>query len=137
MTGVSQINTNIAQDEIQKQDKLFVVSNNPVVDAGVWGGIGAASGAIAQTIMEKRLINNKDLLDSRIKELEKDIFEKTKSDKVLNNAKKALEVYKKGKINFGNIGRLALFMGALSFIPSLLIDSIIWSSKKHDKTNEK
>lgn len=133
--------TNTSNSEAQNRNSNFNVFNkNPMTDAVIWGAVGAAGGAGGDYIIQSRVLTNTEKLNSKIKNLEKDIAEISKQEndkhieKHIKNLQHELDCLKNNKINPKGIRNTAILLGLITFVPQLIINyTILDGEKVYDK----
>lgn len=125
---------NISQSANKPQkNNFFLFSQNPVVDAAVWGATGVAGGTLASVIIQKKTFNNQDKFTKAIAST-KEQLKNCKSPKSLKKIEHDLYCLNNKKLNYKSMGRLALVTGLICFVPQLIINLCIAGGQKaYDK----
>ncbi len=129
---------NKADNINNKKSKLYFFSSNPITDAFVWGGLGAAAGAGIDIYNQKKLLKNESKVNYKIEDITKEIAEYTKNNLNIKKLEYSLECLKNKKINLNSVKNWAIGVGIVSFIPQLIGNVLFWTGKKgYDRIKQK
>ena len=117
-----------------RENKSYLFSANPVADAFVWGGFGAAAGAGVGVYNQRKLLKNKPRLDSAIDGIKRQIEEYKKHNKSVKKLNYSLKCLQNKKINWNSVKNWALAIGVITLLPQLICNTLMWIGKKgYDK----
>ena len=112
----------------------YLFSANPVADAFIWGGAGAAAGAGYGFYSQHKLLKDKARVDSAIEGITSQIEVYKKHNKSIKKLEYSLKCLKNNKINLNSVKNWAVAIGVIAFIPQLICNTLMWAGKKgYDK----
>ncbi len=108
--------------------------SNPLADAFVWGGIGAAAGAGYGLYSQHKLLKDKTRVDSAIEGITSQIEAYKKCSKNTRKLEYSLKCLKNNKINLNSVKNWAIAIGIVALVPQLICNTLMWAGKKgYDK----
>lgn len=140
---INNMSTTSINADTNKQ-KIFLFSNNAFVDAGVQGGVGAIAGAGISLYNQHRTLKNPEKLQVKINKLEEVLVQLSKCEqsnrmnKKIKNLQGDITLLKEGKYNLGSMKNIAILVGVVTFVPTLIGNLVFLGGKKtYDKIANK
>lgn len=143
MPAVNSVNNNLTpkllrnNQEGRKDNTYYLFSSNPVVDALVWGGAGAAAGAGYGLYAQKKLLKDKTRVENAINGITQQIEACKKNNKSVKGLEYSLKCLKNNRINLNSVRNWAVAIGIITLIPQLICNTLMWAGKKgYDRITE-
>ena len=145
MSSVQNINNTNAQGKIitntdkknKPDQKTFLLSSNPIVDAVGMGAGCALTGVAADTFTQMQRFKNPEKLGKEIASVKEELSELkntniqvSKKDIKIKHLEEALDCLKNKKINVKSLSNWAKGMGIAGLIFTLIPNLIYWTGKK-------